>query len=582
MRKFLYSVLGTITGIWISVIVGTILLVVTIAVLSADEVINIDENTVLKITLQGRSCDRATPINPMDKLTGNINDQFPINSVISAINQAKEDNRIPGILIECNGLSIGAAQAQAIRIALAKFRDAGKWVIAYGDTYTQAEYFIATAADCIYINTIGMIDIHGLSATTLYFKDLLDKVGIKAQVVKVGTYKSAVEPFTLNKMSDANRLQQEHFLNQIWGAMQTTIADCRATTPDSVNMWADSYTFAQSPQWYKEHNLIDSVMYRHQLVDYIADLTDVNKATCIEYSEYLNDVKLNTFSKNKGIKIAVLYAEGDITESDKDGIASDRIVPEILNIAENEDIDGLILRVNSGGGSAFASEQIWEAFEQYKSISGKPFYVSMSNMAASGGYYISCGADKIFAEPYTLTGSIGIFGIIPEAESLLSDKLGINTYTVSTNSGSLPDFYKPMTPGQKNAMQKYVDNGYDLFITRCAEGRCMPVEKLAELAQGRVWDGISAYQNGLIDELGGLNDAIETMTEYYGTTEYTLIEYPEIKPNFWDLFIDFTSTEVSSTKLQNYLGDGMVFYNAINSFRNLSPLQCRMDYIIIK
>lgn len=582
MRKFLYSVLGTITGIWISVIVGTILLVVTIAVLSADEVINIDENTVLKITLQGRSCDRATPINPMDKLTGNINDQFPINSVISAINQAKEDNRIPGILIECNGLSIGAAQAQAIRIALAKFRDAGKWVIAYGDTYTQAEYFIATAADCIYINTIGMIDIHGLSATTLYFKDLLDKVGIKAQVVKVGTYKSAVEPFTLNKMSDANRLQQEHFLNQIWGAMQTTIADCRATTPDSVNMWADSYTFAQSPQWYKEHNLIDSVMYRHQLDDYIADLTNVNKATCIEYSEYLNDVKLNTFSKNKGIKIAVLYAEGDITESDKDGIASDRIVPEILNIAENEDIDGLILRVNSGGGSAFASEQIWEAFEQYKSISGKPFYVSMSNMAASGGYYISCGADKIFAEPYTLTGSIGIFGIIPEAESLLSDKLGINTYTVSTNSGSLPDFYKPMTPGQKNAMQKYVDNGYDLFITRCAEGRCMPVEKLAELAQGRVWDGISAYQNGLIDELGGLDDAIETMTEYYGTTEYTLIEYPEIKPNFWDLFIDFTSTEVSSAKLQNYLGDSMVFYNAINSFRNLSPLQCRMDYIIIK
>ncbi len=203
-------------------------------------------------------------------------------------------------------------------------------------------------------------------------------------------------------------------------------------------------------------------------------------------------------------------------------------------------------------------------------------------MAASGGYYISCGADKIFAEPYTLTGSIGIFGIIPEAESLLSDKLGINTYTVSTNSGSLPDFYKPMTPGQKNAMQKYVDNGYDLFITRCAEGRCMPVEKLAELAQGRVWDGISAYQNGLIDELGGLDDAIETMTEYYGTTEYTLIEYPEIKPNFWDLFIDFTSTEVSSAKLQNYLGDSMVFYNAINSFRNLSPLQCRMDYIIIK
>lgn len=582
MRKFLYSVLGTITGIWISVIVGTILLFVTIAVLSAEEVTNIDENTILKITLSGSSCDRATPIKPMDKLMGETNDQFPINSVVSAIKKAADDNRIPGILIECKGLSIGAAQAQAIRNALIKFRDSGKWIVAYGDTYTQSEYFIATAANCICLNTIGMIDIHGLSATTLYFKDLLNKIGVKAQVVKVGTYKSAVEPFILDKMSDANRLQQEHFLNQIWFAMRNTIADSRATYADSVNMWADSYTYAQSPQWYLQHNLIDSLMYQHQLDDYLEELNNYNKVTTIEYSDYLTDVKINALSKNNGIKIAVLYAEGDITESDEDGIASERLVPEILKIAENNDIDGLILRVNSGGGSAFASEQIWEALEQYKTISGKPFYVSMSNMAASGGYYISCGADLIFAEPYTLTGSIGIFGIIPEAETLLSDKLGINTFTVSTNSGLFPDFYKPMTVGQKAAMQKYVDNGYDLFVSRCATGRHMPVEELAELAQGRVWDGISAHENGLIDELGGLEDAINAMADHYGTTDYTVIEYPEIKLNFWDIFFDFTTDDISATKMRTYLGEGIEFYNAINSFRNLSPLQCRMDYIIVK
>ncbi|MDE7411949.1 MAG: signal peptide peptidase SppA [Paramuribaculum sp.] len=560
------------------------MLILTIAIISVDNIATVENNTVLKITLAGNSCDRATPVKPINKLMGDADNQFAVNSVIKSIEKAKNDVRIPGIILECGGLNIGAAQAQSIRQALIDFRKSDKWVIAYGDTYSQTEYFISTAANSIILNTIGMVDIHGLSATTIYFKELLDKIGVKAQVVKVGTYKSAVEPFILDKMSDANRQQQEHFLNRIWSSITNTIADSRNVSPDSVNMWADSYAFTQKTDWYLNQNIVDRLMYKHQLEDYISIMLETDKLQTIEYDDYLGNV-VDTgkrYADNK-VNIAVLYAEGDITESASDGIASERLVPEILRLAELEHIDGLILRVNSGGGSAFASEQIWEALEQYKAISGKPFYVSMSNIAASGGYYISCGADKIFAEPLTLTGSIGIFGIIPEAQSLLNDKLGINTFTVATNSGGLPDFYKPMSAGQRAAMQKYVDNGYDLFLNRCAEGRNLSVEAIAEVAQGRVWDGTSALEYGLIDELGSLKDALEDMTAELEATDYAILEYPVITSNFWDQLLDMTSgSESYSAKLRNYLNAGVEFYDAINSFKSMSPLQCRMEYIIME
>lgn len=442
MKKFLYSFLGTIAGIWVSVILGTLLIFLTIGVIAASGdskgSVKIKDDSILHLQLNGTVADRASTRNLIDELYGTETATINLNDIVDAIAAAKDDDRIKGIYLDCGGMSVGLAQAQAIIKALDDFKKSGKWVFSYADTYSQGDYYVASASDSLFINPIGMIDIHGLSSTTMYFKDLLDKIGVEAQVVKVGTYKSAVEPFILDGMSDANREQQEHFLGNIWKYMKERLAQRRKVPTDSIDSWANGFSFARNGAYYQKERLVDGVKYRHQMEKMMADKTGKEKEpSLIAYTDYLTAAE-SPLKKHKdsGKNIAVLYALGDITESGSDGIASDRLVPVILDLADNENIDGLILRVNSGGGSAYASEQIWEALEQFKAKSKKPFYVSMSDVAASGGYYISCGADKIYAEPLTLTGSIGIFGIIPNIQPLLKDKLGVNTATVSTNKGN--------------------------------------------------------------------------------------------------------------------------------------------------
>lgn len=593
MKKFLYSFLGTMAGIWASVIIGTVLLLFTVGVMAvssgSQRPASIKDDSVLHLELAGNVSDRQEPSSLIDQLYNDGTRTLNLNDITAAIAAAKTDRHIKGIFLDCKGAAMGMAQAQAIVKALEDFKESDKWVYSYADTYSQTDYFVASAADSLFINPIGMIDIHGLSATTLYFKDLLEKIGVEAQVVKVGTYKSAVEPFLLSQMSEANREQQTVYLSNIWNYMKTAMAKRRNLAPDSIDAMANRFIFAKNTQQYRNLKLVDALKYRHQVSDLLAKVTGkAEEPSLIGLTDYLS-ATTSPFSQGSSDakNIAVLYALGDITESDDQGIASDRLVPEILKLASDKSIDGLVLRVNSGGGSAFASEQIWEALEQFKKISKKPFYVSMGDVAASGGYYISCGANRIYAEPLTLTGSIGIFGIIPNFQPLLRDKLGVNTFTVSTNQGSMPDALQPMTPEQRQAMQSYVDNGYELFVKRCAEGRKKTVDQIKAIAEGRVWDGQSALSNGLVDRLGGLDQAVADMAKELGSDNYTIAEYPAVKTKWWDVLLDMDSdlgVEALGTDARTAASLARFIRSICPAHPTLSRdgteyLQCRADYI---
>lgn len=588
MKKFLYSFLGTMAGIWLSVLLFGLLIITTVIVL-ADKISpsekDIEKNSVLRIDLSGYVDDRTTKPDLMDLIQDNIGDQLSLSDIVNSIRYASTDDRIDGILLECNGAGIGLAQCEEIITALKDFKESGKWVWAYSDNYSQSDYFIAVAADSVFLNPVGMIDIHGLSAQTFFFKDLMDKIGVEAQVVKVGTYKSAVEPFLLNGMSDANRQQVSHFTGRIWDNIAESIASARNVSIDSVNSWADSFAFSLPAEKYLKEKIVDALKYRREIDELIVAKTSVEEPKYVDFQDYRTAWASNPMSiKKTEKKVAVLYALGDITESDDDGIASDRIVPQILDIADDEDIDGLVLRVNSGGGSAFASEQIWEALQQFKKKTGKPFYVSMGDMAASGGYYISCGADRIFASPLTLTGSIGIFGIIPNIQPLLKEKLGVNVETVATNRGNFPTITTPMGAEQRQAMQSFVDRGYELFVSRCAEGRGMTVDQIKEIAEGRVWDGLSALENGLVDDLGGLRKALDDMAAELGTdfNSLDIVEYPETELQWWEPLMAMDGKTAAGILRGNDDLTAPMIKHLLRKVSNLYPLQCRTNYIYLK
>lgn len=588
LKRFFENFLAVLAGLWVTIFLCFLLLMVFVGAIvsltSTDakpDMASLKDHNVLRISLDGTVTDRATPINLMDQLYGDNETSLPLNDIVRALKLSSEDKAIDGIMLDCKGASMGMAQMQAIITAINQFKESGKWVFAYSDNYTQGNYALACAADSIFINPIGMVDVHGLSTTVVYFKDMLDKLGVDVQVVKVGTYKSAVEPYILNDMSDANREQTSQFLSNIWGNISEHIAKNRKVSTDTVNQWANGFLFAKATEDYVKLKVVDGMKYRHEFDDMIAAKINEDEPNYVDLTSYVS-LQKNINSSKSGKQIAVLYAVGTITESAKDGIASETIVPQILDLAEDEDVDGLILRVNSGGGSAFASEQIWEALQQWKSITGKPFYVSMGDYAASGGYYISCGADRIYAEPLTLTGSIGIFGLIPNVQKLLNDKIGIHTSTVSTNTGNFPDFFRTMNPEQRAAMQGYVERGYELFVSRCANGRHMPVDSIKAIAEGRVWDGSAALRIGLVDKLGGLQQAIADMaSELESAEDYYVVEYPAVKFKWWEELLDM-SNQMQSKAMENQLKEWVPYYTTIKNIKQLAPLQARMDYIELR
>ena len=453
-------------------------------------------------------------------------DEYGLNDIIKNIRKAKEDKNIEGICLRGGSLSMGMATAQTIRRELLDFKESGKFIIAYADNYGQLNYYLASCADKIMLNPIGAIDLHGLAIDIEFFKRLLDNVGVEMQVVKVGTFKSATEPYILTSMSDANRLQYQVLLDEIWHRLCTDISKSRDISPEQLNELADRYMGLQPTEECLTAGLVDTLCYKEGIDSLLAQLCGTKDFKKLSYSDMLTlQVAKEKYSKEK---IAVLYADGDITDEKGDGIVGKEIIKTISELTNKESVKAVVLRVNSPGGSAYASEQIHHALSLCKGK--KPLVVSMGDYAASGGYYISCPANYIFAENNTLTGSIGIFGVIPNMSGL-TDKVGIDNDGVQTNRHGLFEsnaVLKGMNAEERAMLQAEINRGYELFTSRCAEGRCISQDSIKAVGEGRVWTGIHALQLGLVDELGSLDDAIKKAAQLAGIDKYEIIEYPKL------------------------------------------------------
>lgn len=543
LKKFLLNVLAAITGFWISMVLCILLVFGLIVMLigglmSGDTTVSSVKNgSVLCLTLQGDLNERASTddISINELFTGSVNGPS-LQDLLAAIRAAKGDKRIRGMLLDCQGLSGGAASLQELTEALADYRKSGKWLMAYSDDYQQGEYYLASGADAVYLNPRGTVNLRGLSGSVPFFKTLMDRLGIKMQVFKVGTFKSAVEPFLLTQMSEPSRLQTSTYLDGIWAEMTQHISQARGISSNQLTLWTDSMLMSYPTTRYQAMKVITKTAYRREVDDLIRSRLGLKKDADIPYVSLQDYIAANSdiYDTNPDRDhIALLYAVGDIVDSGKSGIVGPIYVQQILDLAKDEHVKGLVLRVNSGGGSAFASEQIWDALEQFKKT-GKPFYVSMGDMAASGGYYISCGADSIMADATTLTGSIGIFGTLPDIQGLVEDKIGVNFSTVSTSpNAAFPNIFAPVTPYQRDVMQRNVEEGYDLFTRRVAQGRHISQDSVKVIAEGRVWYGRDALRIGLVDRLTSMQGTLLAMARKTHLTADKWVAYPAEKVNPW-------------------------------------------------
>ncbi len=587
IKKFFLTMLGTIAGIWVSIIVFVLGSIIAIGILvgkNADTSAIAGGDSILRIDLSGQIVDRVQPGSFMDVLmSASEGNTQGLDDLVAAIMKARDDKKIKGIFLDCSGSSSGIATRAELLEALRYFKeDSSKWIYSYADSYTQGDYLLASVSDKIYLNPIGEVDIHGLQSMVMFYKGLMDKLGVEMQVVKVGTFKSAVEPFLRTDMSEANREQTRIYVDQIWDDIAGNIAANLSLTPADVNLWADSLASTWAPEIYVDRKMVSELKYRSQVEEILRKQMKLDKDDKLPYvspSEYLAS-KIDPF-ESKGKHIAVLYAVGDIVVSGEGGIVSETLVPQIEKLAADDDVKGLVLRVNSGGGSAFASEQIWKALEDFKA-KDKPFYVSMGDYAASGGYYISCGADSIFADATTLTGSIGIFGMIPSAEKLLNDKLGLTTDIVASNPNAVVAApYRPYSPTQIAAMQKYVERGYATFTGRVAEGRKMEIDSVLKIAEGRVWDGQSALRIGLVDKIGSLQYAIDAMARRLDMKPSETVSYPALEEDFWATVLKESqsmSVEINGIPAE----DIATALRAARALRDADPIQARMEPTVLR
>lgn len=589
LKNFFISMLGAIAGFWISimllVVVGFIAMAGAIAssILSSNEASStVEKGSIMRIVLDSSIEERPTSMG-LQQILNNQQEPQTLDNLVRAISAAKSDKRISGIYLQIVNSTAGFATREALVEALRDFKSSGKWIYAYADGYSQGDYYIASCADHLYLNPSGSVDIRGLSSTIPFFKGLLEKIGVKMQVFKVGTFKSAVEPFILDSISEPNREMTSHLLNGLWSNISTSIAENRKVEVANVNQWADSLVAVIEPKEYVTLKIVDGLKYENEVEDHLKELTSTKKdkdLKIIDYYNYLASAEV-PHEKKCDNKIAVYYAFGDITDRGSEGITAEKMVPEILELAEDDDITAMVLRVNSGGGSAFASEQIWHALEVFKS-KGKKFYVSMGDYAASGGYYISCGANKIYAQPNTLTGSIGIFGMFPNVKGLMNDKLGINFSMVMTNpNATFPNVYSQPTPAQAAKMQGAINRGYELFTSRCAQGRNIPQDSIKVIGEGRVWDGRTALKLGLVDELGSLSTTIDALAQEMGYKKYQVVTYPAVEKSFWNMIAEMP-TRVKANAIREELGPSYPIYKSLKEMEEMNPIQARMIPIVIE
>lgn len=540
---------------------------------------SLEDGAVLRISLAGAIAERAED-NPFAQLLGQkALQQQGLDQMLAAIRTAADNKKVKGIYLEAGALSADFATVQELRGALSKFKKSGKFIVAYGDTYTQGAYYVASVADRVYINPSGMLDWHGIASQLMFYKDLLDKVGVKMQVFRVGTYKSYVEPYTRNDMSEPNRRQVQSFIDDIWGNVCKEVGASRKLSVDTLNALADRYTAFADAQSYRKDGLVDSLTYIDGMRDKLRSLAGTEKLHLIDAAA------LAQLEETSGAdeKVAVYYAQGGIVDQAASGlgagepqIVGQRVVKDLDNLMNDDDVKAVVLRINSGGGSAYASEQMWHAIQLLKQK--KPVVVSMSGMAASGGYYMSCGADVIFAEPTTLTGSIGIFGMIPDATGLLTEKLGLHFDVVKTNEAS--DFGtmgRPFNAGESAAMQAYVDRGYALFLKRVADGRKMRVADVDSIAQGRVWTGAQAVKIKLVDRLGSLEDAVAEAARRAKVKDYAVAAYPA-QASWLENLMDAAGSDYLEARLRSVLGTHYSPLMFVSNLRGTDCLQARIPF----
>ena len=584
MKDFFKNVFATVAGLFLfGAITFVFGLMTLIGMIASDETVKgIEDNSVLVLNLSGEITEQGGN-DILGKLTGNALNEIGLNDLLSAIRKAKENDKIKGIYIETDMLSARYATLQELRKALQDFRKSGKWIVSYGDLYTQGAYYLASVGNKVFLNPQGKVDWHGLASQPYYIKDLAAKFGVKYQVVKVGTYKSATEFFTETKMSDANRAQVTTFLGGTWDYICREVSESRGVSVKKLNEYADKYLLLAEPEDLVKNNMVDRLLYADQVkaevkkllkIDADDEICQVGIADMRNQPEKANDVD---------DRIAVYYAQGDIVQNSAAGmftsgndIVAKKVCKDLEDLMNDDDVKAVVVRVNSPGGDAYASEQLWHQIVELRKR--KPVVISMGDYAASGGYYMSCGANWIVAQPTTLTGSIGIFGVFPDLSGLVTEKLGVRFDEVKTNRNSaFGNIYaRPFNVEEIDILQEYINRGYSLFLKRVAQGRKMPVDEVDKIAQGRVWLGSDAMKRKLVDQLGGMSDAVKKAAQLAKLKDYGVDEYPVLPGWQEQLFNTTTQRGTLDNHLRLTLGSYYEPFMLIRKLNEREAIQARM------
>ena len=591
MKDFFKNVAATIVGLFafglIMTILGFICIIGMIA--SSNSKPTLKDNAVMVLKLQGQIEDRSED-NWLGELTGEQFNNLGMNKILSSIRKAKDEEKVKGIYLETGILESDYATLQEIRNALADFKKSGKWIIAYGDALSQGGYYLASVANKVYVNPEGNVDWHGIASQPQYIKDVAAKFGVHFTVVKVGKYKSYTETYTEDKMSDANREQVSRYIGGLWQQMLADVSKSRNISKDSLNRYADGLMVFDDAQLLKSRKMVDGFCYYDEIRDVVKRQLGLKTDETINQVDY-NDVDMAIDDSNlMGEEIAVYYCQGSIVRMEtpsiygsEQQIVSTKVIKDLQELADNSQVKAVVLRINSGGGDAYASEQIWRAVKELNKK--KPVVVSMGGMAASGAYYMSMGAQYIMAQPTTLTGSIGIFGALPDFSDLMTKKLGFKYDEVKTNRNSAyasAGMSRPWSAEEITTIQNYVNRGYNLFRKRVAEGRKMSTEQVEKIAQGRVWLGTDAKNIKLIDGFGGLSDAIDKAAELAHLSSYQAVEYPTLA-GWMEQLMDMAGGNKGTyldEQLRLALGDLYQPFIMIRNMKEKEPIQAALPYVL--
>ena len=586
MKSFIKYTMATVVGIFLTMTLFTIISIISLAGMMATEGMSapIKEKSILRLDLSGTLAERSDS-NPFAALMGEENTALSLEDALLALDKAAKNENIIGVYLEGGAMGANPGMAQELRQALVEFKESGKWVLAYGDSYGKTAYYLSSVADSVLLNPEGNVDFGGMASQIMFYKDVMEKVGVKMQVFKVGTYKSAVEPFICTEMSPANREQVTSYLFSIWTNMLKDVAASRNMEVGKLNSLADSLTMISEASVALNGGLVDKLCYMDEVKAILREKSGLeDEDDDLVFASVADVAKSETLDEKVDEQVAVYYAYGEIVQSQGTGlgmsqehqIVGEKMIKDLQDLREDDDVKAVVIRVNSPGGSAFASEQIWREVCLLKEK--KPVVVSMGGMAASGGYYISCAANRIFAEPTTLTGSIGIFGMIPDVSELMTEKIGLKFDVVKTNEMSdIGTMARPFNEAESAQMQKMINRGYDLFTKRVADGRGMAQDSVKLIAEGRVWTGEQGLKIGLVDELGNLDDAVAHAAELAKVEKFRAVGYPA-PDNPFEQLLNQTKGGYLDSELRELLGEGYAVYSLVRNVKDADRIQARMPF----